>query len=117
VNAGRLLLLAEHLDTVPAELFTMSHWWCGSAGCAMGHACDVPEFRDLGLYRVRYDVRFCSPNNGWVLSNYDAAEVLFDLTTAQAGHLFNSVSYRPGVTPGEVAGHIREFVESGGRVP
>lgn len=48
-----LLLVADYLENVvanmPPERFRMDHWQCGTACCAIGHAADIPELKEMGL--------------------------------------------------------------------
>ncbi len=52
-SARRLLVLAEFLEKLPDTSFDYSQWVgrneCGTTACALGHACRMPEFNDLGL--------------------------------------------------------------------
>ena len=59
-SARRLLLLADHLDTLPKKRFYYGSWvgddWkgkadlsCGTTACALGWATTIPSFRRLGL--------------------------------------------------------------------
>lgn len=49
MNRLRLQKLVDHLQTVPEESFNMNLWWRRFAGCAAGHACQIPEFNEAGL--------------------------------------------------------------------
>ena len=120
VGLKRLLWLADYLDTVPPETFDMSRWWCGTKGCAMGHAAQMPTFRRLGLRLVHRDEHI-DPNGvpftALVLgdkTDFDAAAALFGLSVWEAESLFNVDSDAwTGVdprTPADVAGEIRAFV-------
>lgn len=57
MNVERLTKLAEFLEGVPPEHFDMRIWGtdaeCGTSGCAIGWACQVPEFKDAGLALVQ----------------------------------------------------------------
>lgn len=58
MNKERLLILADFLDTVPEDRFDMRRWAdagfsdgkCGTRACALGWACTILEFQQLGLY-------------------------------------------------------------------
>ena len=102
VGLRRLLKLADHLDTVPPETFDMSTWWCGTRGCAMGHAAQMPAFRRLGL-RLEASVSFDEEVTvGVVLEDeqdYGAAAVLFGLTRGEAKDLFCPSTYGAAADP------------------
>lgn len=49
-HVDRMKLLREHFAAVPEDRIDMSSYWCGTAGCLAGHACNVPEFNRLGLH-------------------------------------------------------------------
>lgn len=129
MNAERLLRLAEHLETVvPPERFDMGIFACvgrldcGSEGCALGHACDIPEFRKAGLSidwgegdsrGIRYgDVSFGGDEN------LSAAMKFFDISEGAALHLFmpeddtdlEEYVAPESPTPLDVAARIRHFV-------
>lgn len=75
----RLLKLASFLEKLPRRRFDYETWGrskkttdtlavdrCGTAGCALGWACSMPEFRKLGL-RLYYREGFLFPSyNGTV---------------------------------------------------
>jgi hypothetical protein len=91
----RLLTLAKFLRTVPKKRFNMGFWaagkfcgkvnepehnQCGTAACAMGWACTIPEFRRAGLKLI--DSRF---DDGYSIpvykehAEFDAARKFFGL--------------------------------------
>lgn len=58
LHAKRLLKLADRLESVPRKQFDMATYFtetygpepdCGTAACALGWACTMPEFKRLGL--------------------------------------------------------------------
>lgn len=60
-HAKRLLHLADVLDDLPRKDFDICNFMrpskkslCGSAGCALGWATTIPEFRRAGLKLVDY---------------------------------------------------------------
>jgi len=152
----RLELLATALETMPEERkFYMGDWveetktkwnekgvmllpeqFCGTAVCAFGHACTMPEFRAEGL-SVRAHILF-SGYGGFApafedKTGFEAAELFFGLTTDEAWELFDPEryfdSYRfnsddseddddsyvaevMAITPLDVAGRIRDLVAS-----
>jgi hypothetical protein len=135
MNSKRLLTLAKHLRTVPRKNFNMGQWChfpisglgrdgifkhpCGTAGCAIGWATQIPEFYAAGLrlrLRIRStDVRW-STNAAPVLVDgcdevyehgFDAVQRFFDLPPRDAEFLFG-----PGgnFTASQVADRIEDFV-------
>jgi len=113
MNKKRLLKLADYLDTVPRKNFNIDIWRCGSVGCAMGHACDIPAFKRVGLkLMTRYDM-LC-PALGRLIA-FDAAAKLFSITHYQATCLFSPIGYGRQRGPGVVAKRIRRFVANGGK--
>jgi hypothetical protein len=145
-HARRLLKLAAKLESLPRKDFDMGDWVyrcdessCGTAGCAMGWAGMIPEFRRAGL-KAKFENGYSSgivelvPTTALdkktrddVLSrglatwrwNDDhlpehwfgdnAGEVFFGLTQAEAERLFFPA---PGhETPKQVARNIRKVVK------
>lgn len=117
MNEERLLKLADYLETVPERAFNMAAWRdeCGTSGCALGHACEIPEFAAIGL-----KIEFCRKARIYmpVLNGshgYAAAEALFGIDGDEAEYLFNPWRYSffkrcAEITPQAVAARIREFV-------
>lgn len=141
---ARLLRLAEFLDTLPPERWNYEVWvdterWegkpdlsCGTQACALGWACAMPEFQELG-------VRLLKTTNSWgdevarfLVDGYEdagplaAAKRLFGLNSAEVdrlfidtpSHLLDEDGNRPDdleeVTPKHVAAEIRAFVAERG---
>lgn len=130
MNEERLLRLADELDAAQAAMkpseFDMEVWGiqrpgCGTAVCACGLACRIPEFKEAGLhlelagpptdgrhvYWLRYGDR----------TGFGAAREFFGLhreedgATPDAYHLFDANEYPEGrITPADVAKRIRGFV-------
>jgi hypothetical protein len=116
-TARRLRKLAKCLDHVKPEQFRMSTWWagkplpgCGTAACALGHACTIPEFYVLGLrLKLKCTCQYCT--NAFIpvfkgMKSFEAAERFFGITQQEARDLFTSNSMR-GDTPKQVAARIR----------
>lgn len=114
MNKERLLRLADHLDAIDPIKFDLTDWRCGTTACAIGHACDIPEFKEAGLKLagVSYDsypyadpcfLREC----GW-----DAVVSFFDINYDDAEYLFEETAYDPvdKCNPKAVSNRIREFV-------
>ena len=53
-----LLALADKLEQVPTEDFSLTHWRCGSVACAIGWACTLPEFQAEGLQLIHGQPQF-----------------------------------------------------------
>jgi len=122
----KLLLLADVLDTkVPDGQFDLNDWTyeafktqvntgmyekdysCGFVGCAVGYACTIPAFNDLGL-KFNYGPIF-EGNSGW-----PAVSSFFGINSSSAYHLFDTHAYSPKewYNPHAVAERIREFVKA-----
>ena len=104
----RLELLANHLCGVKPEYFSLCAWKCGIVACAVGHACQIPEFTEEGFCLVRFDVPSFSNELGW-----NAVRLFFGLSSEDASALFSSNSYHPNVTPSDVATKIYVYIFSG----
>lgn len=96
MNRDRLQKLADHLRTVPPEQFDMSFWWCGTAGCAAGHACQIPEFREAGLVIygcfIVYPKRF-APFDPSLVSSFNSVMDFFELEYGAAKYIFLPSQY------------------------
>ncbi len=107
MNAERLTKLAEHLKTVKPETFSMSFWNCGYTACAGGHACDIPEFKELGLTLVlERDDMSQIHYDGY--SGFSAIEKFFDLNEQQSHYLFGSFKTRTNLDESQI---ILNFVK------
>jgi hypothetical protein len=131
MNKIRLLILAKFLDTVPEHKFDLNSWRttsvgvslsfkngavsnkqlanmdCGTAGCAVGWACAIPEFQAQGL---TWNEKGRSPEflDYW---SWIAVEAFFELSASQSAQLFEAERYREGARgPKDVAGAIRNLV-------
>lgn len=134
MNRERLLRLADHLDTLPAESFDMGHWGvlnprgCGTVCCALGHACFIPEFAAEGL-RLDFGTDQEPDDAGelamvvlyrgglWYATGYRAAAALFDIPARLAHDLFDPARYDAvpeDIHPRDVAGRIRDLVAKDG---
>jgi hypothetical protein len=112
-----LLDLADYIETLPPERFNITRWWektkCGTAGCMMGHAPDVPSIAAAGLARWPFSERsMFVARNGEVLEYLYAAPEVFDISVSEANYLFASHdAMRYATTPTEAAKWLRTFVE------
>lgn len=117
MRTDRLTRLADYLENevakMPPERWDMWAWGeereCGTVGCAMGHACSIPEFREAGLRLYHGIPLFGFPSR----SGVDAAVELFDISASAANHIFIPSKYpHPhAVTIPEVVARIRALVE------
>lgn len=122
---GRLIFLANFLDTVPKSRFDLDSWRsttneisdrvffskeCGTTACAVGWACALPQFQALGLkFRHTYPVlsRKGKPDKG----SWDAVEEFFDIGQEESAYLFLDTRYLESESgPSDVAARIRKFV-------
>lgn len=134
MRKDRLLKLAEVLDQVPNENFRME-WWltdlrgrkpsfknlerpngentpvtCGTAACALGWACFIPEFKEAGLkFTGERDYQPRPSFEGYQWEK--AGREFFDLTQGQAFDLFMNGFE---MTAKEKAAQIREMVAEDG---
>lgn len=119
----RLLILAEHLERIAkrkpkSRSFNLDKWFektpCGTAACAVGSACFIPEFKRLGL-------RLRQVGSAWYPvfkgdAGYTAAARFFGISWGAAETFFCPDSYKPDEqgNPLAVATRIREFVAAKG---
>lgn len=109
MNAKRILKLSKFLYTVPREKFDMTTWWCGTSGCAMGWACEISEFKKLGLKRSWSPSEYRTLIGFKGESHETAAAKLFDISEDDAFQLFINGKLD---TPKQVGYRLRRFVES-----
>lgn len=112
--------LANHLEKkVPKGRFSIRGWTftptrhtCKTAGCAIGHAPDVPSIAKTGFTcviepRLPPQGAHIGPRSGWY-----AVSSLFGISYTQAEYLFAESSYKTGytTTKEEVAKRLRNFI-------
>lgn len=109
MNAERLLLLADHMDTVDPSLFFLEDWKCGTAACAVGHACTIPSFQKAGLTLTPAILNGKASGTPTFLMHHGwrAVQKFFDLTAIETSELFSSESYEKNALPSDVAEKIR----------
>lgn len=117
MNKERLLLLADHLEQLPDELWDFNHEVlrltdCGAVGCALGHLPDLwPESWSYQWLCESYDV--IGPYRGiGIRAN---ASKFFDVSESFIDVVFYNGSYVYGqdfdkVTKTQVANEIRRRV-------
>jgi hypothetical protein len=99
MDQERLIRLYQIIDGIPKTNVKLDYWvtedhyvsthGCGSIACAFGFAAQHPDFISQGL---RFDYELCSPAYHSSFS-YKAASDFFDISYAEAWHLFSPVSY------------------------
>lgn len=133
-HPDRVLLLAELLEQrVKPDDFEMDTWvwpdkddvdtldwqdaaerWtpekCGTAGCAIGHACEMPEFKALGLVKdpLNGAPKF-QPTDAY---GFSAIQDLFGMSHGDASALFTPPLYQwidQNITPAVVSKGLREY--------
>jgi hypothetical protein len=107
MNHERLNRLADLLDTVKPEKFSLKAWYCGSAACAVGHAALSDQFPELT--RSENCPKFGSYTSGWT-----SVEAYFDVSMNVAERLFQATSYDDSVKPCDVSARIREELANDG---
>ncbi len=137
MNKVRLLRSAQHLEDVvahlPRERFDMAHWAkyrlsCGTACCAVGHCCDIPEFAEAGLsMKLPRDFQEGIGTALPMFAGSDgsaAVRYFYGISADEVDYLFTQEAYwddldwkpDPGderrVEPLDVAQRIRDFVAS-----
>lgn len=117
----KLMRLDQALGEVPDEHFDMRVWYrrsgdsppegwdCGTAACALGHACFIPEFVAEGLHLEKRGGNFYPTfgDSAGVL----AASFFFGVTWEQAYDLFNPEDL-DSITRDQVRARIQELAES-----
>lgn len=105
----------EYLDHAPshvAEQALAGNNYCGTAACAVGLACVLPELREEGL---RFHNNSPTPKfERWLA--WDAVQMFFDLSAREADLLFGTTSYHPKhrTNPIAVADRIDELLTKRG---
>lgn len=85
----KLRKLAAHLRTVPPENFDFGTVWCGTVGCAMGHAVSVfPEELALGEADPYDGFRDTEWMNGSAEGYIHCAKRVFNIEWNDASDLF-----------------------------
>jgi hypothetical protein len=125
MNKIRLAILADFLDSVPPKKFNLESWRdsesndspfanrsdealldpaCGTTGCAIGHACVIPELKAEGLswqdnpQYMRY-------------SSWLAVQRFFEISDEVSQVLFSDSKYHASErSPGHVAERIRTYL-------
>lgn len=91
MRTDRLLKLAEFLDTVEEDKFSLVTWDCGTTACAVGWACRMPEFQAEGLgidFEEGYGLPTFHGYGGW-----QAVREFFQIDHETAALLFSEYSY------------------------
>lgn len=122
MHRDRLTVLRDYLRSpaVKPEAFTISFWWrtgdefeCGYAGCAVGHACQIPEFNAAGLALNDGLDDECPFPVFEDLNADDAVGQFFGLLYTQVGYLFYASAYKVGsASQWAVANRIDELLNA-----
>lgn len=110
MNKQRLLTLIEKLKTVPEESFNMRYWWCGTAGCAAGHGCHIPEFKEAGLH-ISENVSGCQTVRYEDSVSFSALSKFFDIDLGFAIDIFHTYHYYGEITIKDVIKRIELVIE------
>ena len=108
----RLRELVEKLRTVKRSEFDMETWWCGTAGCAIGHACSLPSWRRAGM-RLTPTGRMPWEHSEVTFAgheNVDAVAEFLQIDYFDADMLFTK--HKGHETPRQVARHIESFLKA-----
>lgn len=117
-----LLALADHLEkNVPETHFDLGPWRmnnpdvvvCGTAGCAIGHAPNVPEIKAMEFKCNSVPEINLGHKKEY---SWDAVTYLFGIDMQTAYALFSEGAYefhQRDATPKDVAKRIRRYAETG----
>lgn len=118
MNRERLEQMVVMLRAISKESFDIETWSCGTASCAVGHACVSPVFQaqGLNLFDCGGSGEF-GPKYGEKLG-WRAAQSFFEIDSVTADHLFLGDAYQSTshgaeeieVTPNMVADRIAELL-------
>jgi len=105
----RLSMLADFVETLPAERLSLTRWFGFGKGCAVAWAATDPWFRAQGLRLEEADsLAGCRPEYRQ-RTDWAAVASFFEITPAEAQMLFGGGSgLRP--EPTALAGRIRSFL-------
>ena len=99
----RLGILIDKLSSIGPEQYDHNHWECGTAKCAAGHACTIPEFRTLGL-SMGASPQFNEHYGYWALAKF------FELAYLDAYNIFSHDGYLWSPTIADVISRIQEVM-------
>lgn len=122
MNIKRLKTLANYLLTINPKTFDLSEWSCGTTACAIGHAANIPEFKNAGFtlnfaddMRDTYPI-LINPIIGEAISrHWDAVEDFFDITEIESKHLFMDSAYGceyDVIQPSDVSDRIFKLINT-----
>lgn len=113
--------LADHLEKrVPKSRFSINSWSyvptrhaCKTAGCAIGHAPNVPSIRKTGFTCNTEPLLPPLHCGDTQTSGWRAVCKLFNISTQQAENLFSAFAYKSvkTTTKEQVARRIRDFIK------
>ena len=110
----RLGLVVDRLESIRDNEFDYNVWvmepvnGCGTVGCALGHACFIPELQELGLY-LNHNMPTVRRSGN---IKYSAAKEIFGISLNAAYELFSPIHSSVGAnaTRKQVANHIRNYI-------
>ena len=109
----RLRQLANHVEELAPINLSLTHWYSGGKGCAVGWvAANAPWFQAQGLHlRFEESLKDCCP----VYENateWEAVSKFFEIETSEAKQLFKRGAYGGNITPDPkvMAAKIRQFL-------
>ena len=112
-GAERLAMLADFVETLPPGKVTFARWYGQRRGCAVGlAAAQDPWFAAQGLKLEREEsLKDCRPCYAG-RSDWAAVVAFFDVSPADARHLFDRVGYGGEIcpAPARVAARIRNHL-------
>lgn len=129
MNKRRLKIVADYSKFVPDELFDLEMWFnntacetaCGTVGCAIGHATQIPALKAEGfkhqmsdLDKNKFDCPVYVNKDGDEWKGWLAVQVFFEINWLQAAYLFDKDYYKaekPTFT--QVANRIRKVIANG----
>jgi hypothetical protein len=116
MNRERLNRLADFLDTLDPERFSIHTWAtgdlheCGTVGCAAGWATMIPEFAEAGLKLVPSTTWESGRNISYRgATGLTALETFFSISPVDAVYLFVGIRYPASKSLAAVRDRIRSF--------
>lgn len=94
MNLELLYEIRSIVNETPDDKLNMDTIWCGSVGCALGHAAHNPKFQDLGLGTTTIGSTW--PSTVLTLHGHNvpydtAASAVFEISHRDAQYLFGPI--------------------------
>ena len=110
IHAERLLQVVRVLEELPSNKhFSLTHWQCNSAACAIGYAGQDPWFKRRG-FKMIGEGRYKEPCYRGYDDPDQSVRFFFDITPWQMRYLFFKSYYRRGQKR-DVIHRIKQFVK------